>query len=493
MNELKGEYILDFYDVKDYIEKHAKADEKRNEAIETLYGIYLEAQENKTPLSEIHEGTAKDYAKEIVEGLPHIAPEKEKIIKRVIAAVLAVAFVLAAYFTSDWHYMQIGGFNYKMRYPDKFWGGAYGGYEDETYTAYVSVGDDGSITQDEKLTEIGIYFEGGGAPNGSDEFFSVMMRSKTQKNSATSYYLRVPGFSFSSGEFYWITEKDGEITAEVDGLPFVGEVERVDGTGYDMIYDIYFRASDENADYSGIAAKINSGETIKIVFKDVHYYSWHYKDLKDILLVEGYFPFFGDYKYKPENEDIYAKDEKKEPDVFYYLTTSDGKAQAVVITEYNEELGGQELVWDSVPRKLDESLEYVESGRPFLDDEGMVCVEITEVFADGTTKTETVKAEKKTKFVYSEYVEYSESKMFLAQIEAVRDTEGRFTKITGYGTGTTEYIYNENHEPIYNMDGNDAEFSITEEGDVVVTIYYYSYDAPEKILSETIVINHKKY
>ena len=27
MNELKGEYILDFYDVKDYIEKHAKAGE----------------------------------------------------------------------------------------------------------------------------------------------------------------------------------------------------------------------------------------------------------------------------------------------------------------------------------------------------------------------------------------------------------------------------------------------------------------------------------
>ncbi len=123
----------------------------------------------------------------------------------------------------------------------------------------------------------------------------------------------------------------------------------------------------------------------------------------------------------------------------------------------------------------------------------MICVEITEVFADGTTKTETVKAEKKTKFVYSEYEEYSESKMFLAQIEAERDEEGKFTKITGYGTGTTEYIYNENHEPIYNMAGKEAEFSITEEGDVVVTIYYYSYDNPEEILSETIVINHKKY
>ena len=99
MNELKGEYILDFYDVKDYIEKHAKAGEKRNEALETLHGIYLEAQEKETPLSEIHEGSAKEYAKEIVEGLPHMAPEKRRIIKRILTVVLATVFVLAAYFS----------------------------------------------------------------------------------------------------------------------------------------------------------------------------------------------------------------------------------------------------------------------------------------------------------------------------------------------------------------------------------------------------------
>ena len=482
MAELKGEYILDFYNVKEYIEKHAKTCPERNEAIETLHSIYIDAQENGTPLSEIHEGSPKEYAKEIVEGLPHMAPEKRKIIRRIATAVLAVAFVLAAYFTSDYYYMQIGGFNYVMRYPDKFYGGAHGGFDRETYVAHVTVGDDGSLTQDEKLADIGIYFEGGGAPGGSDEFFSVRMRSKTVKDSATSYYLRVPGFSFSCREFYWV-DTVYDITAKVDGLPFIGEIERVDGTGYDMIYDIYFHASDENADYSGIAAKINSGETIEITFEDVHYYSWNYKGLKEILLVEGYFPFFVDYKYRPANEEIYSKDKEEEvPDVYYYFETSDGKARAVVRTEYNEELGGQELIWSSVPKKIDESLDWVESGIPFIDDGGMLCVEVTEFFKDGTTKTEVLKTEKKDEFVYSEYVECSENGIFEIHITADRDE-----------TGNSDKNLDGNREPIYEMENKDFKGEITENGDIKVKIKYYKIAEPEEIFEETIIFSHKKY
>lgn len=493
MNELKGEYILDFYDVKDYIEKHAKAGERRNEALETLHGIYLEAQENETPLSEIHEGSAKEYAKEIVEGLPHMAPEKRRIIKRILTVVLAAVFVLAAYFTSDYYYMQIGGFNYKMRYPDKFWGAPYGPLELETYIAYVSVSDNGSLSQDENLENIGIYFEGGGAPDGSDDFFSVTMRSKTEKLSPTSYTLRVPGFSFSSGEFYWV-HNSRDITAKVCGLPFVGEIERVDGTGYDMIYDIYFRASDENADYSGISKKINSGETIEITFEDIHYYSWNYKGLKEVLLVEGYFPFFIDYKYRPAREEFY--EEKEEPDVYYYLKTSDGKAQAVVRSEYNEELGGQEFVfWESIPKKLDESLDWVESGEPYLDDEGLICVEITEVFKDGTRKNETVKSEKKTKLVYSDFIEYTENKAFEVRINAERDADGKFTEIQGNGWGVTKYNNDENGDPIYTVpyEKDNWESYILENGDAAMEISYYKIDEPEKIIEETVIFNHKKY
>ncbi len=493
MNELKGEYILDFYDVKDYIEKHAKTCSERNEAIETLHGIYLDAQENGAPLSEIHEGTAKEYAKEIVEGLPHMAPERRRIIKRILAVVLAVAFVLAAYFTSDYYYMQIGGFNYKMRYPDKFWGGSHGGLENETYTVRVAVSDTGSVTQDEALENIGIYFEGGGAPNGSDGFFSVTMRSKTEKISPTSYTLRVPCFSFSNREFYWL-HSAYDITAKVDGLPFIGEVERVDGTGYDMIYDIYFRASDENADYSEISKKINSGETIEITFEDIYYYSWNYKGLKEILLVEGYFPFFVDYKYRPAREEFY--EEKEEEDVYYYLKTSDGKAQAAVRSEYNKELGGQELVfWESIPKKLDESLDWVESGDPYLDDEGLICVEITEVFKDGTTKTETVKTEKKTKLVYSDFIEYTENKAFEVRINAKRDADGKFTEINGRGFGVTEHNDDENGNPIYTVpyEKDDWEAYILENGDAAIKISYYKIDEPEKIIEETVIFNHKKY
>ena len=120
MNELKGEYIFDFYDVKEYIEKHAKVGEKRNEALETLHGIYLEAQENETPISEIHEGSAKEYAKEIVEGLPHMAPEKRKIMRRIVVAVFAAVLAVIAYFTSDFYYMQKYGYNYYRNFPEIF-------------------------------------------------------------------------------------------------------------------------------------------------------------------------------------------------------------------------------------------------------------------------------------------------------------------------------------------------------------------------------------
>lgn len=493
MAELKGEYILDFYDVKDYIEKHAKACPERNEAIETLHGIYLDAQESGTPVSEIHEGSAKEYAKEIVEGLPHMSSEKRKIIRRILAAVFAAAFIVLAYFTSDYYYMQVGGFNYKMRYPEKFWGAPTGGIENETYVAYISRGDDGSVSQDENLENISIYFEAAGAPKGSDEFFSVTMRSKTEKLSPTSYTLRVPGFSFSSREFYWIYNVY-DITATVDGLPFVGEVERVDGTGYDMIYDIYFHASDENADYSGISAKINSGETIEITFEDVYYYSWNYKGLKEIILVEGYFPFFVDYKYRPANEDMYSEDEEKEnPDVMYYFKTSDGKAQAFVYSEYNEKLGGQELVLYSVPKKLDESLEWVKSEEPYLDDEGIICVEITEAFKDGTVKTETVKLERKTELVFSGFEEYSENKMFKVRIGAERDNDGKFTDVYTKGFGATDYNLDENRQPIYEIADMNPDPYILENGDAAMEISYYRIDNPDEIITETIIFSHRKY
>ncbi|MBE6899376.1 MAG: DUF1129 domain-containing protein [Ruminococcaceae bacterium] len=490
MAELKGEYIYDFYDVKEYIESHAKACEKRNEAIETLHSIYLEAQEKGTPLSEIHEGSPKEYAKEIVEGLPHISPEKKKIIKRVLITVFAFVIAVLAYFTSDYYYMQKYGYNYYMKFPEIFSGAPFG-RGDENYTAYLTVGDDGYPTQDANLSAAGMYFDGIMASNNSDDYFTVIMRSETKQVSPLHYTFKYPGFTYGGGEYQWMHTKSGRISAEVGGLPFSGEVVRVNATGKDLCYWIDFTASDENADYSGIAKRINSGEIVTVYLNDINNMSWQYRGILYVIL-EKHFPFFVSYNYDPIIE---GKQTSGKEEVYYYLTTSDGKATAVVRTEYNEELGGQELIWDSVPRKLDESLDWVESGMPFLDDEGLICVEITETFKDGTTKTETIKAEKKTKLVYSEFVEYIADKALEVRIHAERDEEGRFVELRGhgFGIGLPGYVYDENGDPIYQFADFNPEVYILENGDVAMEIKYYKTDEPEKIIEETIIFDHKKY
>ena len=87
MNRLDGIYKEDFFEVKKCIEKFSAKCSEREEALESLSGIYLEAQEKGAPISEIHEGTAKDYAKEICESLPK---KKKPSLKKILPAAAAV-------------------------------------------------------------------------------------------------------------------------------------------------------------------------------------------------------------------------------------------------------------------------------------------------------------------------------------------------------------------------------------------------------------------
>lgn len=93
MAELKGIYKIDFKKVKKYIEKNAAKCSEREEALESLLGIYIDAQENDEGIFAIHRGSPEEYAKEICEGLP----AKKQINKKWIFAVAAViAIVLGA-------------------------------------------------------------------------------------------------------------------------------------------------------------------------------------------------------------------------------------------------------------------------------------------------------------------------------------------------------------------------------------------------------------
>ena len=122
MAELNGIYKTDFDEIRKYIEKTAAKSSEREEALESLLQIYFEAQENKAQISEIHEGTAKDYAKEICESLP----KKEKInVKKFvgICAVFAVFTMAAVFFLlnmSDEYLLKKYGFNHVLSSENEY-------------------------------------------------------------------------------------------------------------------------------------------------------------------------------------------------------------------------------------------------------------------------------------------------------------------------------------------------------------------------------------
>ena len=297
MNELKGEYILDFYEVKEYIESHAKAGEKRNEAIETLHGIYLEAQENGTEISNIHEGAAKEYAKEIVEGLPHTAPEKKKRIKRIAMVLLAVAFVLTAFFTSDVWNMYEGGFNYRMKFFERTNGyGLY--YTDEDFIVNLTYENWTDPENYSNLSELGIYFDKVNFER--DTHFDVFMTSKTIQTSLTSYMHYKPSMSYGAAQYYRNFKFHEPVTAEINGVTYVAKLMHCDATGRDLKYWLWFDPEDETADCSSCKEAFKNGEELKITFGEIDTEHWYYPGLKTTLL-EGRFPFF--VPYRLENEE----------------------------------------------------------------------------------------------------------------------------------------------------------------------------------------------
>ncbi len=92
MAELRGSYKEDFNKVKKYIEKNAAKSPEREEALEGLFAIYFEAQENEEGIFAVHRNSSEEYAKEICESLP----EKKKINKKIIFAILSIITIAAA-------------------------------------------------------------------------------------------------------------------------------------------------------------------------------------------------------------------------------------------------------------------------------------------------------------------------------------------------------------------------------------------------------------
>ena len=296
MTELKGEYIQDFYKVKEYVEKHAKVGEKRNEAIEMLHSIYLEAQENGTLLSEIHENSAKDYAKEIVEGLPHTSEKKQKIVRRTTIVVLSVIFVVTAFFTSDFWNMYVGGYNYSMKHWDRMYHySAWNG--DQDYIAKVTMSTLNSAESNPELAELGMYIENVDFWKEGEVIIGI--RSETIQTSFTSYRHYNPGIWHGASQYYRM-EMHSDIFAEINGVMY--EATRpfcVDARGRDMKSWILFEPVDEDADTKGAESFFIKGGEITITFDEVDVDVWYYPGLKTMLL-EGKIPFFVPYRLNEE-------------------------------------------------------------------------------------------------------------------------------------------------------------------------------------------------
>ena len=62
MRELGGAYKSDFEKVKKYIEKNAAKCSEREDAIESLRGIYLSSMEEGEGVFAIHKNSAAEYA-----------------------------------------------------------------------------------------------------------------------------------------------------------------------------------------------------------------------------------------------------------------------------------------------------------------------------------------------------------------------------------------------------------------------------------------------
>ena len=92
MNEkLSGEYLADFNEVTKYLKKYAAKGEKLNEVLDDLSELYSDLEAENAPISSAHEGTAEDYAKELLENLP-----KKKTFFTTKRFVLIFAATLAA-------------------------------------------------------------------------------------------------------------------------------------------------------------------------------------------------------------------------------------------------------------------------------------------------------------------------------------------------------------------------------------------------------------
>ena len=308
MAELNGIYKSDFDEIRKYIEKFSAKCSEREEALESLLGIYLEAQENQTEISEIHEGTAKDYAKEIAESLPE---KKKASLKKILpAATVGFALVFGAVFTilgaSEDYLLEKRGLGFVLNNPYEYWvevsenpQGAYIYYDEKYEMQYESllkseiIKTEKGISSDGYIKENGIFADEITVGEEGKTVFIKMHVERTKDKHGNERMIS-PVFpenkdTGSLTKYGYITHFEAAgVSADIAESYFYGAIRDI---YIDKNGNIVFTAKMEleKSDGTDIKAYIENGGQIDFFFKSSCMITWEKKEEKTSFSIKNLF------------------------------------------------------------------------------------------------------------------------------------------------------------------------------------------------------------
>ena len=318
MNRLEGVYKEDFFEVKKYIEKFSAKGTEREEAVESLLAIYLEAQKNGAGISGIHEGGAKEYAKEIAESLPKKKkPSIKKILPLAIAGVVLVfAAVMAAAGASEDYLLEKRGLGFVLNNPYKYWvevsdipQGAYLYFDDEYEMQYESL-----LKSEIIKTEKGFSSDGFIKENGifadeiviGDEENTVFIKMHVERTEDKHGNEQMISPVFPANKDMGSLEKYGEIThfesagvsADIAESYFNGAIRDIyiDKNG-NIVFTVKMEL--ERSDGTDVESYIENGGEIELFFKSACVITWEKREEKSSFSAQN---LFAPKEFVPEYE-----------------------------------------------------------------------------------------------------------------------------------------------------------------------------------------------
>ncbi len=286
-SELIGIYSEDFKKVKRYVERHCNRGAQRDEALQNLCSIYLDAQEHGEPLEELRGESAEEYAREIAAALP---PRKsvrwQKALKPLTCVLIAAAVCFCVTFalirfTSDSYAIQSGGLSFLNANPQKF---IYS-EQDDSYSAFYSNGNssftsyfyfnkDGSVIHGGYANNYGVFFENI-IFSENYEAFSIDVKVNIIHSGDDVYELNTPVkpvFAPESGELLYFIKSP--VTAQAKDCRYKGTVSHcyVDSAGW-VRFHIDFVIDDRNGS-TDLVKYITSGQSVDVFFEKIFTLKW---------------------------------------------------------------------------------------------------------------------------------------------------------------------------------------------------------------------------